>query len=146
MFFDDHEAVEWATSGTTPARVELPVSSQGERTSVRQGKDPETVSPSPTEVTQTPGRTLTVINGGQNGAGGGVTLSEASADKGRAVVPMKLHTLRKAPQRDPEFPEPIGTRPVRGGTADVYDPDQLTYWYRNRPGTKGVRRDNGAQQ
>jgi hypothetical protein len=113
-------------------------------TSVRQGKDPETVSPSPTEVTQTSGRTLTVINGGGNGAqGDGVTLAEASSDKGGGVVPIKHHTLRKAPQRDPEFPEPIGTRTGRGGTAEVYDPDQLARWHRNRPGTKGVR-DQGA--
>lgn len=147
VFFTDHEARDWATSGHEAADVHIELS-QGERTSVRQGKHPENVSPSPTDATQTPGRTLTVITGGSNGAGGaeaqGVTLTEASADKGQGVVPEKLHNLRKAPQRDPEFPKPIGTRTVRGGQADVYDPHALARWHRNRPGTKGVHK--GAQQ
>jgi hypothetical protein len=149
VFFTDTEARDWATAGRPATDLDVPTS-QGERTSVRQGKDPENFSPSPTEVTQTPGRTLTVINGGPNPADEdgerGVTLRQASADEGQGVVADKLHNLRKAPQLDPEFPQPIGTRKVRGGTADVYDPDQLARWHRNRPGTKGVRRDNGAQQ
>jgi hypothetical protein len=138
VFFDDLEARDWATSGRRPPVDELEVS-QGGRTPVPLGKHPETVSGSPH---------LTVVEGGTPTDAPtataeprdtvGVTLAEASTDRGRGIVAIKYHALRKGPGRDPEFPTPVGTKTVNGGQADVYDAEALAFWARNRPGTKGV--------
>jgi len=53
-----------------------------------------------------------------------VTLREASMDKGDAVVEMTLDALRKAAQRDPEFPSRRGFR----GLAGEYAPADLAGW------------------
>jgi hypothetical protein len=47
----------------------------------------------------------------------------------QGLVPLTLDALRKARQRDPEFP------PVRGqrGSEFLYDPAELAAWSRNRP-------------
>jgi hypothetical protein len=55
-----------------------------------------------------------------------VGLAEAVRE---GLVPLTLDALRKARQRDPEFP------PVRGmrGSEHLYDPGDLVSWARNRP-------------
>jgi hypothetical protein len=46
------------------------------------------------------------------------------------VTGIKIATLRKAPQRDLHFPKPQGVR----GTENLYDPEELGRWSRNRLG------------
>lgn len=135
VFFDEIEAQQWATSGKRPPAVDV-AASQLDRTPVPQGKHPETVAASPH---------LTLVDGaGPVGSHEpptdtvGVTLAEASADRGRAIVAINHHALRQAARRDPEFPGPIGRKKGKGGQADVYDAEALAFWGRNRPGTKGV--------
>jgi hypothetical protein len=59
-----------------------------------------------------------------------VSLLEASSDKGRGIVLLKHDALRKAAERDPEFPAPAGHR----GQARLYGPPSLQRWEVNRPG------------
>jgi len=62
-----------------------------------------------------------------------VTLAEASNDRGRAVVDLSWQALRKAAERDPEFPPLVAHR----GQARLYSPTALQRWETNRPVAKG---------
>lgn len=53
---------------------------------------------------------------------------ELSADKGIGLVPIKYHALRRALSIDPEAP-----KPVKRGGVNLFDPEQVTRWARNRP-------------
>lgn len=66
------------------------------------------------------------------------SLWEASADRGRGIVPAALIDLLDALERDPEAPRPAPRRPAPTTVEadDVYYVDELVAWYRTRPGTE----------
>ena len=45
------------------------------------------------------------------------------------LVDVSLPAIRSARARDPEFPTPAG----KDGQTDLYEPDIITRWARNRP-------------
>jgi hypothetical protein len=53
-----------------------------------------------------------------------VSLRKASADEGDGIVSCSLHALRKASQRDPEFPGGAGVQ----GLTKLYDAAALALW------------------
>ena len=60
---------------------------------------------------------------------GGELVGLAAAVR-RGLVPLSLDAIRKARQRDPEFPAPRGQG---SGGELLYDPDEIAAWCRNRP-------------
>jgi hypothetical protein len=52
------------------------------------------------------------------------------------IVPSSLEAVRKAQQRDPEFPRPI--MPGKIGIESLYDADELRVWAAWRPQTGGA--------
>jgi NAD(P)-dependent dehydrogenase (short-subunit alcohol dehydrogenase family) len=124
IFGKDDECRDWATSGCAchgrrdgswagvpMSQRPSPIPTQGQRGSSVSDTVPLTLVPDlPPAVPEL----------------AGVTLAEAVRD---GVIGLSLDAVRKASGRDPEFPEPVGTR----GTAKLYDPSELMRWQRNRP-------------
>jgi hypothetical protein len=137
LFMTPHEARDWALAG----RRQTPVDDTG------------ALSGAPAGVAASQARATAGFLGGTGGtvasavadvacdtgpaAGAaepaGVSLSEASKDRGDAVVDLRLDALRQASRRDPEFPAAVGRR----GQARLYAPEALQRWQRNRPRSRG---------
>lgn len=66
---------------------------------------------------------------------------ELSSDKGIGVVDIKYHALRRALRIDPEAP-----RPVKRGGVNMFSPDQVTKWARNRPIAGARDRQKGTDE
>jgi len=137
LFMTPHEARDWALVGRqqtliddaaarplTPAGV---AASRAVATTAFLGEAGGTVA--------LPGADVARDTEPADGDGGpvAVSLSEASKDRGEAVVDLRLDALRQASRRDPEFPAPVGRR----GQARLYDPEALQRWQRNRPRSNG---------
>jgi hypothetical protein len=133
LFMTAHEARDWALAGRRkhPVDATSPLSpepagvaaSQAGATPGFLGEAHETVAPVDLDVacdTRGNGEAVEAV---------GVSLSEASTDRGYAVVDLRLDALRQASRRDPEFPASVGRR----GQARLYDPEALQRWQRNRP-------------
>jgi hypothetical protein len=133
LFMTPHEARDWALAGrrrnpvdamstwaVEPAGV---AASQAGATSGFLGEAAGTVALPAADVPCDTDPTAADAEAGV------VSLSEASKDRGVAVVELRLDALRQASRRDPEFPTPVGKR----GQARLYDPDELQRWQRNRP-------------
>jgi hypothetical protein len=128
-----HEARDWALAGrrqnpvdaTSTLSVEPAgvAASQAGATSSFLGEPASTVALPAADVARDTDPT------GDDAGTAGVSLSEASKDRGGAVVDLRLDALRQASRRDPEFPTPVGRR----GQARLYDPEALRRWQRNRP-------------
>ena len=133
LFMTPHEARDWALAGrrqnpvdaTSTLSVEPAgvAASQAGATSGFLGEAGGTVAlPAPDVACDTDPT-------GDDAEAAAVSLSEASKDRGGAVVELRLDALRQASRRDPEFPAPVGRR----GQARLYDPEALQRWQRNRP-------------
>lgn len=135
LFMTPHEARDWALAGRrrtpvddaalsgTPAGV---AASQAEATPDFLGGPGGTVALPALDVT------CDTEPVGDEANAAAVSLSEASNDRGNAVVDLRVDALRQACRRDPEFPAPVGRR----GQARLYDPEALQRWERNRPRAK----------
>jgi len=110
VFMGDREARDWV-SEQRGDRVEDVATVAGRDDPGSQGKQPATVAGPPRDGVT------------------GLTLMEASADRGLGVVELRHDALRQAARRDPEFPAPIGQR----GPARLYAPAGLQRWEANRP-------------
>ena len=114
IWMDEPEAQAWVADrrGTGPSSPAADVATvAGRDTPGSQGKQAATVAGPPRDGVK------------------GLTLLEASADRGLGVVELRHDALRQAARRDPEFPEPIGQR----GPARLYAPATLQRWEANRP-------------
>jgi hypothetical protein len=130
LFMTAHEARAWALDGRRqhPVDATSPLSpepagvaaSQAGATPGLLGEAHETVAPVDLDVARDTRANAEPV---------GVSLSEASKDRGDAVVDVRLDALRQASRRDPEFPASVGRR----GQARLYDPEALQSWQRNRP-------------
>lgn len=117
LFPSEEEARAWASSGV-PADA-VPVSVPASQGTGSQGNEGRSV------VGQYGTLTLVPEPAGPPELAG-VSLSQAVSD---GVVSVSLAAVRRASNRDPEFPEPVG----KDGSTNLYDPADLMAWQRNRP-------------
>lgn len=135
IFTTPSEAREWATSGTVtdfPPAVSPAMSPTTSHTASDQGTEPPSVPTVPTAgvlVSLVKSRVSLTKSAPEPSspqeAPKPLSLREI-AD--RDEFSMKYEALRKAAQRDPEFPAEVGD-----GRSRKYDPAAVARWYRNRP-------------
>lgn len=127
FFLTEKEAKKLALKGRESGESQ---SESGLGGRLEQGQAPGTV-PADDEPSETEGSTAESADDSEEIEKEAVSrlVSLRDAIEKDLVDGMKLDNLRKARQRYPDFPDPIAKR----GTADLYDPDDLGRWARNRP-------------
>lgn len=123
IFMTERETRQWAASGH-PSTVAV---SRSPRPAVPQGKPTATVARQPA-----PAPAEDPSGAGPEQTEGLVSLWQASADKGDAVVSLRYDHLRKAAERGGEFPQPVCVN----GRALLYTPESLQRWATNRETAK----------
>ncbi len=118
IFMAERDARTWVMAGDRPQAIDV----ARRETPVSLGKQGATVADTPALATLRDA----LAPAAQPAL---VTLVEASSDRGRALVDLSYNALRKAAERDPEFPAKCGQR----GPAYLYAEDELPRWARNRP-------------